>query len=562
VDRCPGDHLASIEGTQGAEGLDVTGQPIPIPPPPQDLPVDPELTPGAGVKLGPTGAEFVAGTYGHAGRHQGQLCVLEPLWIAPDMMQACLLNVPAHGPGKRPSSSDLHSLLDSSGVGFGIDAEAIQQLANAPSRKPLIPIALGQPPRPASEVTPGFVRALGLRHGTFRDDGSIDFHERNIFPPVRRDDVLAEGGPQLTGIPGQTIFGIDIGCIDAAIDLEFIPGENVSLCVDGDMQRLVATCDGGVILRSRATRSPNGAITSRQYYLAVHPVAHIESDVGLETGNIDFAGHVVIDGSVTSGFQVQASGGIAVAGSVESGVQLRAGGDINVQQGIVGRKTRIVTEGVLHAKFIQEARVKVGGDMAIGSYVHSAYIQCAGCVEVEGLSRSDNSGGIVGGETWGQGGITVRNTGSARGNSTCLFAGISPADLIRLEQIRQDIVRVETDLTRRLRSIGLPELTADAVRELVARRPERRDEILKTVSVTRELEKNLAQQIQDEQALKKRVALLAANTSIDVSGRAFSDVTIQIGDRQLVLAQDLVGVHFGIDPASPDLVAVCKVASR
>lgn len=251
-----------------------------------------------------------------------------------------------------------------------------------------------------------------------------------------------------------------------------------------------------------------------------------------------------------------------MAGSVESGVQLRAGGDINVQQGIVGRKTRIVTEGVLRAKFIQEARVKVGGDMAIGSYVHSAYIQCAGCVEVEGLSRSDNSGGIVGGETWGQGGITVRNTGSARGNSTCLFAGISPADLIRLEQIRQDIVRVETDLTRRLRSIGLPELTADAVRELVARRPERRDEILKTVSVTRELEKNLAQQIQDEQALKKRVALLAANTSIDVSGRAFSDVTIQIGDRQLVLAQDLVGVHFGIDPASPDLVAVCKVASR
>ena len=289
----------------------------------------------------------------------------------------------------------------------------------------------------------------------------------------------------------------------------------------------------------------------RSWRCSVHPVAHIESDVGLETGNIDFAGHVVIDGSVTSGFQVQASGGIAVAGSVESGVPLRAGGDINVQQGIVGRKTRIVTEGVLRAKFIQEARVKVGGDMAIGSYVHSAYIQCAGCVEVEGLSRSDNSGGI-----------TVRNTGSARGNSTCLFAGISPADLIRLEQIRQDIVRVEADLTRRLRSIGLPELTAHAVRELVARRPERRDEILQTVSVTRELEKNLAQQIQDEQALKKRVALLAANTSIDVSGRAFSDVTIQIGDRQLVLAQDLVGVHFGIDPASPDLVAVGTVASR
>ncbi len=551
----PGDHLASIEGTQGEEGVAVTGQPIPIPSPPQDLPIDPELTPGAGVKLGPTGAELVACTYGYAGRHRGQLCVLEPLWIAPDMMQACFLNVSAYGPGKRPSSRDLRSLLDSTGVAFGIDEEAIEQLASKPSPKPLIPVAHGQPPCPAWDVTPGFVQELGLKHGTFRDDGSIDFHERNIFPPVRHGDVLAEGGPQLVGTPGQSIFGTEIDSIDAAIDLELIAGDNVSLCVDRDQQRLIASCDGGVILRSTTTRKPDGGIGSRQYHVAVHPVAHIESDVGLETGNIDFAGHVVIDGSVTSGFQVTATGGITVAGSVEASTQLRAGGDISVQQGIVGRETRIVTDGALRAKFVQEARVKVGGDVAIGSYMHSAYIQCAGCVQVEGLSGSDNSGGIVGGETWGQCGIVVRNTGSARSNTTCLYAGISPADLIGLEQIRQDIERVGTDLSRRLRAIGLPELTADAVHELVARHPERRDEILQTVRVMRELEKDLEQQIQDEQALKKRVDLLAADTSIDVPGRAFSDVTIQIGGRQLALAQDLVAVRFRIDPASPDLVA-------
>ena len=543
-----GDHLASIEGTQGEVGLDVRGQSIPIPSPSQDLPVDPALTPGAGVEFGPTGAEMVACAYGYAGRHQGQLCVLEPLWIAPDMMQACFLNVPTQGPGKQPSSRDLHALLDSSGVVSGIDEEAIRQLASEPSRKSLIPIALGQPPSPASDITPGFVRELGFRHGTFRDDGSIDFRERNIFPTVSRDDVLAEGGPQLVGTPGHTIFGMDVGCSDAAIDLELIPGANVSLLGDGDRQRLVATCDGGITLSSRTRRNAQGAITGRQYHIAVHPVAHIESDVGLETGNVDFAGHVVIDGSVTSGFQVTASGGIAVAGSVEAGAQLRAGGDISVQQGIVGRETRIVSEGSLRAKFIQEARVKVDGDVAIGSYVHSAYIQCAGSVEVKGLSGSDHSGGIVGGEIWGQEGITVRNAGSARNNSTRLFAGISAADFIRLEQTQQDIERVKADVARRLQSIGLPELTADAVHDVVARHPERRDEILQTARVARELEKDLDQQIQAERALKERISLLAADTSIDVPGRAFSDVTIQIGDRQLVLAQDLTGVYFRIDP--------------
>ncbi|MBT4610720.1 MAG: DUF342 domain-containing protein, partial [Gemmatimonadetes bacterium] len=192
--------------------------------------------------------------------------------------------------------------------------------------------------------------------------------------------------------------------------------------------------------------------------------------------------------------------------------------------------------------------VKVDGDVAIGSYVHSAYIQCAGSVEVKGLSGSDHSGGIVGGEIWGQEGITVRNAGSARNNSTRLFAGISAADFIRLEQTQQDIERVKADVARRLQSIGLPELTADAVHDVVARHPERRDEILQTARVARELEKDLDQQIQAERALKERISLLAADTSIDVPGRAFSDVTIQIGDRQLVLAQDLTGVYFRIDP--------------
>jgi uncharacterized protein len=549
-----GDRLASIESLPGTEGLDVKGQAIPVPSSPEGLPEDLELVPGTGVALGPTGVEFVALSYGYAGWHQGQLCVLEPLWIDADMMQACFLHVRARGSGKRPSATDLRSLLDSSGVSFGVDEEAIQRLSGDTIHEPLTAIAVGELPRPASQYTPAFAQEWELKHGSFRDDGSIDFHERNIFPPVRDGDLLAEEGFRLKGTPGHTIFGIEIDPIGEAIDIEFTAGENVRMSTDDDVQRLAATCDGGVVLRSTVTQGASGAIACRQYYMAVHPVAHIESDVGLETGNVDFRGHVVIDGSVTSGFQVRATGGIAVAGSVEAGSELRAGGDINIQQGIVGRQTRIVTEGALRAKFVQEARVKAGGNVSIGSYIHSAHIQCASRVEVEGLAGPDNTGGIVGGEIWAQGGITTRNAGSARSNSTHLFAGISPVDLNSLEQVRQDIVRVETDLVRRLRSIGLPELTAPAVRELVAQYPGRRDEILNSVKVARDLEKGLAQQITDEQNLKNRVALLAGATSISVPGRAFCDVTLQIGDRQLVLPQDQVAVCFRIDPTTPDLV--------
>lgn len=550
----PGDQLASLEGESGTEGLDVKGQAIPIPSP-EGLPEDPALVPGTGVVVGPTGAEFVAQTYGWAGWHQGQLCVVEPLWIAPDMMQACFLNVRTHGSGKRPSATDLHSMLELSGVSFGIDDEAIQRLASDTMYAPLTSIAVGEFPRPASEYTPAFALELELKKGTFRDDGSIDFHERNIFPPVREGDVLAEAGFQFTGTPGHTVFGIEVDPSDEVIDVEFVAGDNVRLNSVDDMQRLAAICDGGVVLRSTVTHGTSGEITCRQYHMAVHPVAHIESDVGLGTGNVDFHGHVVIDGSVTSGFQVRAMGGIVVAGSVEAGAELRAGGDINIQQGIVGRQTRIVTESALRAKFVQEARVKAAGNVSIGSYIHSAHIQCAGRVKVEGLAGTDNTGGIVGGEIWAQGGIITRNAGSARSNSTRLYAGISPLDLNRLEQMRQDAERVETDLMRRLGSIELAELSAHAVRELVAQHPGRSDEIVNVVKAARELEKDLAQRISDEKALKKQIALLAGATCIDVPGRAFCDITMQIGDRQLVLRQDQVGMRFRIDPTTPELAA-------
>jgi len=576
----PGDRLATVERTAGAEGLDVRDRPIAVPEPPEGLPLDPAMDPGPGVELTPDGAGLVASAYGYAGLQADRLAVLEPLWIAPDMMLACFLNLPGLGTAGAPAAGApaagvpaagawtldrlvaagldadaLGALLESAGITFGVDHEELRALASRPVTEPLLPLARGVPPSSGAEQTPDFTHDWSFRAGSFRDDGSIDFRERNIFPAASSGELLARCESVASGTPGRTVFGIDIDPPGGQVALELDAGENARLCVRDEVQCLYATCDGGVVLSSCAMRDDTGAVAARRYTMAVQPLAHIEGDVGLETGHVDFRGNVIVDGSVTAGFRVKATGGIAVAGSVEAGASLQAGGDITVQQGIVGRETRVQAGGVVGARFVQEARVQAGGDIAIGSYAHGAHLHTRAAVRVEGLGRAAASGGIVGGETWALGGITSPNAGSARTSSTHLYAGVSAEDVDRLHRARQTVLRARSALDSLLRDIGLPELTAPATRALVAAEPERRDAILAGVREARQLEQTHDQLVRDEQALIARVAAVAVEAPVDVLQQAFADVAIQIGDRQLVLGRDLTQVRFRLDPAEPELVA-------
>ena len=102
--------------------------------------------------------------------------------------------------------------------------------------------------------------------------------------------------------------------------------------------------------------------------------------------------------------------------------------------------------------------------------------------------------------------------------------------------------------------MGLKELTAEAVRELITRSPDRREEILAAVKPGQRLQADRDHRLEDEVILRRRLAAIACEADIIVSDRAFADVSIQIGDRQLTLVQDLFQVRFHLEPQAPDLV--------
>jgi uncharacterized protein len=551
----PGDILAVKIIRKGKEGIDVEGLPIAVPEDADAQKVDPRLLPGRGVELAPNGVDYIASAYGYAGLENSRVSVVEPLWVSPDDMEACFLKLPLIPASQKPTPDDLNALLEAFGVAFGVDEKTISNFCQTfPRQKEVLsPLASGQPVQPPKDALPIFSLDFEFRVGTFRSDGSLDFKERNIFPAVHPDDLLAECRLPVPGQPGRTVRDKELP-VDAPIQVVLVAGENVRLEREEEIQRLYASAAGGAALKTEIQEPKPGSVETRKYIIHVQPVASVEEDVGYETGNIDFKGNVEVAGSVNSGFHIHATGDIVISGSMEAGSEIRADGDIVVQQGIVGRETTVQAKGSVSAKFVHDASIQAGADVLIGSYTRGAKIRAANRVQVEGLGGADNSGGIIDGRTWAVKGIASRNIGSERSTDTHLFVGLEPDQYVNLEKLRQNVRQAELMLQKLLKAIDLPALKADEIRKLVARNPAKKATVIHYVKKGNQLAQVREKFLTEQRELEEQVTEASQEARVEVADQAFSRTIIHIGNLQLVLDEDLQKVLFSADPEQPKII--------
>ena len=115
----------------------------------------------------------------------------------------------------------------------------------------------------------------------------------------------------------------------------------------------------------------------------------VSGDVDYEVGSIDSPISVVVDGDVRSAFECKVRGEIKVGGAIEDAIMsatgsIAAGG---ILQGSVGS---IRCGGGLRARFIENARVSVRGDIVVDDVV--------GCQLVAGgRVKHEGKGTIIGG---------------------------------------------------------------------------------------------------------------------------------------------------------------------
>jgi hypothetical protein len=166
----------------------------------------------------------------------------------------------------------------------------------------------------------------------------------------------------------------------------------------------------------------------------VVPHLFIPGDVGVETGNIDFAGRVDVHSAIQNGYKVKCE---QLTAREAFRAQVETTGDVEITDGING--TVIRTRGNVRAKFFHRASIEAFGDVTAEREIIDSKIEIGGVCKIK-------NGIIVSSKVTAMKGIVANQVGTKTGNASTLFVGVdtrfrnemgkfkSAADLKREEQ--------------------------------------------------------------------------------------------------------------------------------
>ena len=233
----------------------------------------------------------------------------------------------------------------------------------------------------AAKEEPGSIVKGTIAHGKEPINGKdgkikplVESAQARILKPKKREDGSVDmrdlgdiicvkiGDPLAKKIPPTD--GIK-GFLVTGVPLEPSPGEDVALKV-GDGTTLSPKNDD-ILLSTRV-----GLPRVIENGMEVDEVYQIKN-VDVSTGHIQFEGSVLIDGDVCEGMKVIASGDISIGGFVES-AYLESGGDITIAGGIIGKKQEVDDKHI--SDINMSVNIKASGKI-FAKYCQYADITCS-----------------------------------------------------------------------------------------------------------------------------------------------------------------------------------------
>lgn len=274
-------------------------------------------------------------------------------------------------------------------------------------------------------------------HGYFVDPETklIDYHRKAAAPSVEKDELIAVLVPAKPGVEGRDVFGRAIAPIKPKPS-EIIAGPKVSF--DASTGEFRAASNGRVKLDGRM--------------LTVLDVFQVAGGVGIESGNIDHRGSVIIDGDVQTEFRVAATGDIEVR-DVIGAADIECGGNLVAQKGISSAFGKhIVVKGHIHAKYVERAHIFCTGDVIVESEILDSSIHAGGKVICTGR--------VQGGNITAATGIEIGEAGAHTESLTLLAAGID-FQIVRSQKeaneeakhLKEELVKLERS-ARKLSGLG------------------------------------------------------------------------------------------------------------
>jgi len=436
--------------------------------------------------------------------------------IGEDKLKATIDYKPAHG-GEELTLSDLKSILEESGVVFGQKEEALQKVIEADSEIKEYTVAEGDPPRPGEDAELHYHFEQGEEKiGTEREDGSIDFFDRDLVTNVNKGEVLITRDPPVPGQPGRTVTGEKIEP-ESPADKKLVAGKNVRK----KENKLVADAEGQPV-------GEDGRVS-------VTPVHRVQGDLDLNVGNIDFVGSVVVTGDVQEGFSIKAEEDIEIKGKVFA-ADLDAGGNIKINNGFIGK---------------DKGTVKAGGDVQV-KFIENGKVDCQGTLQVEdAVMHSDVSAGediimgrgkglIVGGSGRAASSIEASVIGSSLATTTILEVGIDPGLKEEITDLEESLEENRQNMTKTKKAIDLLEKLQEQEGEL----PQDKEMMYYRLKKTRKNLKEERSELEEElDSLKKR-SETSRRGKIKVRERVYSGVRLVIGKAQCNVKKEISATAF------------------
>jgi hypothetical protein len=324
--------------------------------------------------------------------------------VSKDQMLVHGTFIPPAGDGKPLELDAVRSGLETLGVTFGIDWEAVKGciLTCNEERSQVSDAVIARGKNPVNEIPPCIVISDNLAPKDKPEDPAaarVDFRELSTFTLVKKGDVLGSLTPKQNGVMGITVRGTAVAYQKEATPYPK-PGKNTAWQADS----VTAACDGRF-----------------QFTIAgfwVDEVLDVRGDIDYHVGNIDFPGDVVIQGEVRDGFVVKVGRSLLCLGTIDA-CQIHCGGDLITRQGIIGKEKAVLkVGGTTEAKFIEGCSLDSAGSIYVRTSVMNSSVHTS-----DRLDMGDR-GIIIGGTIHAQNGVSAAQIGTERGPRTEIHCGI------------------------------------------------------------------------------------------------------------------------------------------
>lgn len=440
--------------------------------------------------------------------------------VSQDNMLAMIRFYPPSTGGRLMGKKEILSELELKKICVGISHKMIELFMQSRQYCVNIPIAKGVKPVLAKDTVIEYLfDTRPLAKPKMLEDGSVDFHELNLFTKVQKGQVIARLTPHEEGTNGQDVYGKTLSTTRPKVR-NFKYGRNISVSKDG--LELISETDGDVSLT-------NGTVFVSDTY-------KIAADVDASTGDLDYEGNIFIPGTVRTGFTVKAKGDIQINGVVE-GATLIAGGDIVIKRGVQGMsKGKIVAGGDVCAQFIEGANVEAVGDVNSGSILHSN-IKSGGKVIVSG-----KKGFIVGGEIVCENLVEVNTIGNKMETQTSIKVGVKPELIDELKILVTKVADMNKEIEETSSYLNV---YRNKIKKGVKLTPENLKQVKQYTTKLEELEKERDEKNERMKEIRQ-VVDAGKNGKVKVTGETFVGVTIFIASRIYTVKEKLTHCMFKI----------------